>query len=284
MLIYKLYIFFVLILFTIISISVDISAQVKFVNAVSMTIDGKGNVYVLDNETNEIVKLSGDLSFQKKIGKKGWLNGEFDTPTFIDGSSGLDIYLCDGKNFRIQRFDLNLSYVSSLYTNTETFDNNLKFNRPISSVILNSADLYVIDGDNSRIVKFINGSAPILSFAGFQEVEGSLSKPGKILKDSYNSIYVQDKGRNSVMKYDNFGNFVKSIKYDSLLSFSIYKDNLFLLNSEMEIIVYDIKKQAYIGKIEIMLNNNPEEVRDFLVFDTEKFLILEKSKINFYKF
>jgi S-adenosylmethionine hydrolase len=112
-----------------------------------------------------------------------------------------------------------------------------------------------------------------LSFAGFQEVEGSLSKPGKILKDSYNSIYVQDKGRNSVMKYDNFGNFVKSIKYDSLLSFSIYKDNLFLLNSEMEIIVYDIKKQAYIGKIEIMLNNNPEEVRDFLVFDTEKFLL-----------
>jgi hypothetical protein len=284
MLIYKLNIFFILFLFTIISISVDIYAQVKFVNAVSMAIDGKGNVYVLDNETNEIVKLSGDLSFQKKIGKKGWQNGEFDTPTYIDGSSGLDIYLCDGKNFRIQRFDLNLSYVSSLYTNTETFDNNLKFNRPISSVILNSADLYVIDGDNSRIVKFINGSAPVLSFAGFQEVEGSLSKPGKILKDSYNSIYVQDKGRNSVMKYDNFGNFVKSIKYDSLLSFSIYKDNLFLLNSEMEIIVYDIKKQAYIGKIEIMLNNNFEEVRDFLVFDTEKFLILEKSKINFYKF
>ena len=151
-------------------------------------------------------------------------------------------------------------------------------------LFLNSADLYVIDGDNSRIVKFINGSAPVLSFAGFQEVEGSLSKPGKILKDSYNSIYVQDKGRNSVMKYDNFGNFVKSIKYDSLLSFSIYKDNLFLLNSEMEIIVYDIKKQAYIGKIEIMLNNNPEEVRDFLVFDTEKFLIFRKSKINFYKF
>ena len=99
-----------------------------------MTIDGKGNVYVLDNETNEIVKLSGDLSFQKNR-KKGWQNGEFDTPTYLDGSSGLDLYLCDGKNFRIQRFDLNLSYVSSLYTNTETFDNNLKFNRPISSVI-----------------------------------------------------------------------------------------------------------------------------------------------------
>ena len=258
--------------------------SISFLNANSMTTDGKGNIYVLDNEANEVVKLSAELNLLKKVGRKGWNNGEFDTPTYIDGSSGLDIYVCDGKNFRIQRFDLNLSYISALITNLETFDNNFKFNTPISCVIVNSSDLYVVDGENNRIVKFLSGTTPVLSFAGFQDVNGSLSKPGKILKDALNSIYVLDKDKNSLMQYDVFGNFVKPIKYDTLISFSIYKDNIYLLNSNLDIIRYDIKKQAFAERIRAFIDLKPENVKDFLVYDSEKFLILEKNKISYYKF
>lgn len=258
--------------------------SISFLNANSMTTDGKGNIYVLDNEANEVVKLSAELNLLKKVGRKGWNNGEFDTPTYIDGSSGLDIYVCDGKNFRIQRFDLNLSYISALITNLETFDNNFKFNTPISCVIVNSSDLYVVDGENNRIVKFLSGTTPVLSFAGFQDVDGSLSKPGKILKDALNSIYVLDKDKNSLMQYDVFGNFVKPIKYDTLISFSIYKDNIYLLNSNLDIIRYDIKKQAFAERIRAFIDLKPENVKDFLVYDSEKFLILEKNKISYYKF
>jgi hypothetical protein len=228
--------------------------------------------------------LSAELNLLKKIGRKGWNNGEFDAPSYIDGSSGLDIYICDGKNFRIQRFDLNLSYISALITNLETFDNNFKFNTPVSCVIVNSSDLYVVDGENNRIVKFLSGTTPVLSFAGFQDLEGSLSKPGKILKDGLNSIYVLDKDKNSLMQYDVFGNFVKPIKYDSLISFSIYKDNIFLLNTNLDIIRYDIKKQAFAERIRAFIDLKPESVKDFLVYDSEKFLILEKNKISYYKF
>ena len=258
--------------------------SISFLNANSITTDGKGNIYVLDNEANEVVKLSAELNLLKKVGRKGWNNGEFDTPTYIDGSSGLDIYVCDGKNFRIQRFDLNLSYISALITNLETFDNNFKFNTPISCVIVNSSDLYVVDGENNRIVKFLSGTTPVLSFAGFQDVDGSLSKPGKILKDALNSIYVLDKDKNSLMQYDVFGNFVKPIKYDTLISFSIYKDNIYLLNSSLDIIRYDIKKQAFAERIRAFIDLKPENVKDFLVYDSEKFLILEKNKISYYKF
>jgi hypothetical protein len=258
--------------------------SINFMNAVSVTSDGKGNIYVLDNEANEIVKLSNDLMLIKKIGRKGWGSGEFDSPTFIDGSSGLDIYVCDGKNFRIQRFDLNLSYVSSLITNTETFDNNLKFNTPYSCVIINSRDLYVIDGDNFRIVKFLGGTTPMLSFAGFQDIKGSLSSPGKILKDANNALYVLDKVRNSVMQYDIFGTFIKPIQYDTIISFSINRDNMYLLTTNLDIIRYDIKKQAFIDKNKTFIDSNPESIRDFLVYDMEKFFILEKNKISFYKF
>jgi len=257
---------------------------VTFINAVSMTYDGKGNIYVLDNEANEVAKLSNELALIKKVGRKGWINGEFDSPTYIDGSSGLDIYVCDGKNFRIQRFDLNLAYISTLITNLETFDNNLKFNTPISCVIVNSVDLFVVDGENLRIVKFLTGTTPVISFAGFQDVAGSLSKPGKLLKDGSNSIYILDKDKNSLMQYDVFGNFVKPIKYDTIISFSVYKDNIFLLTTNLEIIRYDIKKQAFAEKINAFIELKPESIKDFLVYDSEKFLILEKNKISYYKF
>jgi len=255
-----------------------------FKNAVSVTTDSKGFIYVLDNDANEIIKLSSDLSLVKRIGKKGWGYGEFDTPTYIDGSTGLDIYVCDGKNFRIQRFDLNLSFISALLTNTETFDNSLKFNKPLASVIVNSNDLYVIDGDNYRIVKFQDSKIPVISFAGFQDINGSLSKPVKFLKDGYNNLYVLDKGRNSIMQYDNFGNYIKAINYDTIVSFSIYKDILFILNSNLEIVRYDVKKGAFIDRFASNVFLDAGDVKDFLVYNSEKFIILEKGKINFYKY
>ena len=257
---------------------------INFKNAISMTTDGKGYIYVLDNEANEIVKLSSDLTFVKRMGKKGWDYGEFDTPTYIDGSSGLDIYVCDGKNFRVQRFDLNLAFVSALITNTETFDNNFKFNNPVASVIMHSSELYIIDGDNPRIIKYLDSQTPVLSFAGYQSVDASLSKPVKILKDSYNSLYVFDKGRNAVMVYDNFGNFIKSIKYGNVVSVSIYKDVLYILNSDYEVVKYDARKGALSDKFSVLISSNPEKIKDFLVYSSDKFFILEKDNLNFYKY
>jgi len=49
-----------------------------FRNAVSIVSDVKGDIYVLDNGSNEIIKLSVNLTELKRTGKKGWGNGEFD--------------------------------------------------------------------------------------------------------------------------------------------------------------------------------------------------------------
>ena len=165
-----------------------------FANAVSMTTDGKGFIYILDNENNEVIKFDENLKEVKRTGRKGWNNGEFDSPTNIDGSSGLDIYVTDGINYRIQRFDLNLSFVSSLITNSETFDDKLKFNTPIASVILNSSDLYVIDGENKRIVYFNSGSFPRrpISITLFNP----LAIIFKIYFNKYISIFVFCRNRN----------------------------------------------------------------------------------------
>ncbi len=74
--------------------------------------DGKENIYVLDAGSNQIVKFSNKLEFKKRNGKQGWAEGQYDSPTFIDGSSGLDIFVSDGKNHRVQRLDLDLNLIA----------------------------------------------------------------------------------------------------------------------------------------------------------------------------
>ena len=149
---------------------------------------------------------------------------------------------------------------------------------------MHSSELYVIDGDNPRIVKYLDAQTPILSFAGYQSVDASLSKPVKMVSDSYNSLYVFDKGRNSIMVYDNFGNFIKSIKYGTILAISMNRDLLYILNSDLEIITYSAKKGALSDKFNTIITSKPENIKDFLVYSSDKYLILEKDNLSFYKY
>lgn len=252
-----------------------------FKNAVSLTLDGKGYIYVLDNETNEVIKFDDKLNEIKRIGKKGWNNGEFDSPAYIDGSSGLDIYVTDGVNYRIQRFDLNLSFISSLVTNATTFDDKIKFNTPLASIVLNMNALYVIDGENKRIVYYPDGITPITYFGGFQSAQKPLINPVKLIKDGYNCIYVFDKKSNSIFKYDNFGNYVKSIEYNTIKSVSIF-NNIIYIFAGSELLMYDVSKNAYVDKIPLSKEISDLHITDMLVYSENKILFLEKNKISFF--
>lgn len=251
-----------------------------FKNAVSVTTDRKGFIYVLDNESNEIVKLDENLKEIKRVGKKGWNNGEFDSPTNIDGSSGLDIYVTDGVNYRIQRFDLNLSYVSTLVTNSPTFDDKLKFNTPVASIIINSTAIYVIDGENKRIVYYPDGTTPLTYFGGFQSAQKPFLNPVKLLKDGYNSIYIFDNKANSVYVYDNMGNFIKSLENITIKSVSIFNNIVYIFTGN-ELLLYDVRKNAYVNRI-IPDNMSGLKINDMAVYSENKILFLEKNKISFF--
>lgn len=252
-----------------------------FKNAVSITTDGKGSIYILDNESNEIVKFDDKLTELKRIGKKGWSNGEFDSPTYIDGSSGLDIYVSDGANYRIQRFDLNLSYVSSLITNANTFDDKLKFNTPVASVILNMNTMYVIDGENKRIVYYPDGITPVSYFGGFQSAQKPLVNPVKLFKDGFNCIYVFDNKLGAVFKYDNFGNYVKSIENNTIKSVSIYNNIIYIFTSG-DLLKYDVGKNAYVEKISLPKEISDLIISDVLIYSENKILFLMKKKVTVY--
>jgi len=253
----------------------------NFSNAVSITSDGKGNIYILDSQASEIIKYNDSLKIVKKIGKQGWNNGEFDNPTAIDGSSGMEIYVSDGKNYRIQRFDLNLSYITSIMTNYEGFLQKYRFQKPVATVYINPY-FYVIDGENNRVVAYSaisqSSGTPVFAFGGFQSAQRPMVNPEKIVKDGLNNIYIHDKGEGVIYKYDNFGNYISTFDFKTIISVSSLNNNLYIL-TDSEIMVYDGKSNSFKDKILFADKIVPGKIKDFLVFSASKFYILEKSKL-----
>lgn len=252
-----------------------------FQNAVSVTTDAKDNIYVLDAGSNQIVKYDKDLIYLKRNGKQGWADGQFDSPTFIDGSSGLDIFVSDGKNRRVQRLDLELSFISSLKTNLPDFAENLQFNTPVGTLIMNSSELYVLDGDNHRIIVYKDGRNPSNVFGDYKSGKGELLRPIKIMKDSKNFVYVFDKELKSIIRFDNLGNYVSRLAIDKLETFTIRDNVLYMFNGK-DITLYDLDKNQITGKRKISDKDRKKKFTDLIALGNEKYLLLNKNALSLF--
>ena len=253
-----------------------------FSNAVSVTTDGKENIYVLDAGTNQIVKFDNKLKYLKRNGKQGWDEGQFDSPTCIDGSSGLDIFVTDGKNKRVQRLDLELNPISILKTNLTDFTVDYQYNTPVATLVLNSRELYVIDGDNNRIVIYKDGRNPSGIFGDYSSGKGQLSRPVKILKDGKNFIYVLDKELKTIFRFDNLGNYINRLTIENLESFTITGNTLYMFNGK-EILIYDLERNTVTDTKILPGKISKKKFRDILVLNSKKYLLLEKNTLSLWQ-
>lgn len=280
-------IFFVLILsvfnFSILSAQENVLVKEKsftdFFHSVSIASDAKGFIYILDNESCEIIKLTEDLTEVKRIGKKGWDIGEFYSPSNIDCSTGMSLYVSDKRNGRIQVFDLNLGFMKSINTDLESLDPKYRCRLPSASILINTKDLYVADEDDPKIVIFESSVNPISYFASYQSGEHSLSLPVKISKDSRNCLYIFDAQRKSILKYDNFGSYISSFTLDNIKAMTITNNILYIISGNY-LIYYDIDRGAYTTKIALPEEINKNEITDIYVTNTKKVYILEEYKLS----
>ncbi|MBS1518472.1 MAG: NHL repeat-containing protein [Bacteroidetes bacterium] len=251
-------------------------------NAVSMTIDAKENLYVLDADRNEILKYDTGLELVKRNGKQGWDKGQFDSPTNIDGSSGLDIFVSDGKNRRIQRFDLNLNFIASLNTALTDFPSDLQFNTPLATLVLNTKELYVIDSDNNRIVIYKDGKEPSNVFGDYKSGKGELRRPVRILKDAANFIYVLDKETASILSFDNLGNYLSKYSVKNLETFAIRDNKMYLFDGK-SITVYDLTTRDLLKKVFLPAGTKRKYFTDLLVLSGERYLLLGKKSLSLWR-
>ena len=245
-----------------------------FSNASSMHINAAGFLFITDSGNDEIYKMDTLGKVYKTTGGHGWSESTFDNPVNIY-TTPLSVYIADKNNHSIKRFDRDLNPVSSLYTR-DNDDQNSRFGYPLSCVIATQGDLFILDSENKRVLKFDLFGNFIQNFGGYDYGKYALSNPKAMAGDYNNYLYVAD-GKN-IFIYDQFGNGIGDIRgTEDFISINIVFNNL-TINSKDKIFYYDLShRTGQLEDIKIDLDNTKEEIKSSLIFNNKLYVLTSKE-------
>ena len=192
-----------------------------------LDVDVAGNIYVVNRDRATMTLLDRSLAVRAEVGGPGWEPGTFDLPGGVWARNGLDIYVADYGNHRIQRFDRTLSFVSEFRTRDEE-NADIRFGYPADVALSRLGELYICDTENIRVLKIDPKTQSSTTFGGIGGGKGRLSRPGALQIGPRDNLYVLDGSR--IVVFDPFGNFLREL-YSSLFTSpsAIFADEVRLL-------------------------------------------------------
>lgn len=250
----------------------------SFSEATSFSINPAGFIYVADRVTNMVYKLDTLGNQLISTGGYGWQNGSFDEPVDVF-SNTLTVFVSDKNNHRIQQFDKDLNYVSQLFKHNSK-NQDARFGYPVGCAVSNLGDLYVLETENKRVLKFDLFGNFVMQFGGFNDAKYGLSNPRKIGVAPDNRIYVLN--GNQIYTFDNFGNGLKKMELGAETSMFNTFGNYILLFYGRDLILGNLlsgsTKKLDIGFAE---DYNYSNIVSFVIFNDILYL-LTKTEIQVY--
>lgn len=249
----------------------------SFNSAYSFSINPAGFLYVSDASSNEIIKLDTLGNVIKTIGGYGWNNASFDFPSDVFATT-LNVYVADKFNDRIQIFDKDLNFISSLSSNS--IDNELyNFRYPTGIGVSEQGDMFLLDSDNSRILKFSSSGKFILQIGNYEAGNFALTNP-KVFTVINNKIFVIDNQR--LLIFDLYGNNISTRNLDFIpvnINSTFYG---ITINSSNKIYYSFLKNKNLTIEFNVFEPKINEVITDSLIFNN-KLYILTSNKIFIYR-
>jgi tripartite motif-containing protein 71 len=179
----------------------------EFLYPSAISADPAGNIYVADTGNNRIQKFDSKGNLLAFDGGFGWANGQFQRPADISAINGLDVFVADYENRRIERYDKDLNWINSFRSSPDIAEN-LSFGFVSSVAVSIHGELFLLDAENKKIVKFNSSREPVLSFGDYNWGEGALTEPARLFVSRDDKVYVTDQKAARIAIYDYYGNWL----------------------------------------------------------------------------
>jgi len=256
-------------------------AQTSAIRGTSLDIDLYGNLYILDAGENTVKLLGPDRKVLAAMGGAGWENGRFDRPSGIWARNGMDIFVADYGNHRVQRFDRGLTFVSSLSTR-DSDQPGQRFGYPSDVALSRMGDLFICDTENQRIAKVNSQNKVELSMGGFDAGMGRLYRPTRLDIGPQDHVYVLDGRR--VMVYDMFGNFLHEL-YQGMFtgpSFLFADADRVMVLDDSTVYCFDAEERpAAVLQIHSLPGMTDAKIQGFAANNEQIFFLAETGLVSF---
>ena len=213
-----------------------------------------------------------------KIGGYGWSQSAFDFPVDVYADA-LKIFVVDKNNHRIQRFDKNLNFNFAISTRNSDSEEE-RFGYPLSAVMSNQGDVFILDSENKRILKFDIFGSFIQNFGGYDYGSNALEDPKQLAVSMQNNIFVIDK--NKILIFDQYGNSIGRAEGNEDFTAIRIVFNWLTVNTPDKIYTADLRLPK-LSPSEVLLSGfeKPLEIISSLVFN-EKLYVLTKKSIHIF--
>jgi sugar lactone lactonase YvrE len=194
------------------------TAPGQFDSPIGIAADSKGNVYVVDHNNNRVQKFhvsqNTDGTWNVNVvavwGSPGAAKGQFNAPYGITLDPGGNLWVADGRNHRLQKFDPNGNFLDAVGT-FGTGDG--QFITPVWVNFDAAGNYYVAetnsdpqnpaatDIQNQRVQKFTSANAFVLKWGSYGEAGGQFKLPFDAIPDANGNIYVADYYNTRLQKF-----------------------------------------------------------------------------------
>ena len=218
----------------------------NFNRASSFSLSPEGYFYVTDLGASQVLKLDMDGAVFNTSGGYGWDSRSLTTPLDVCAEM-VYVLVADEENNKINKYDKSLNLAGTVYKK-ESLLNDEVFGYPLSVTVSAMGDLYVLDGENKRIVYFNFFGDYKGNFGGYNSGFYTLDRPRKITALK-NTLAVLD-GRDLVI-FDLFGNFIYKQPLDDKFISVKATDGVITLTSKTEIYIANDAHNLEFTKLDV---------------------------------
>jgi DNA-binding beta-propeller fold protein YncE len=167
---------------------------------VATTVDSAGNLWVVDEGKDQLIKLDSQGKVIYKVGSRGSGEGKLRNPADMAVSSDGIIYVADKNNGRIEVFNTDGVFLKVLKSGAPVA-------KPIA-VALSDKGLYVLDDEQKRLVLLSENGQVLKEIGGVGEGRGMFEKPVDVAATK-DEVFVLDAGKKRVHVFDHEGNLTR---------------------------------------------------------------------------
>lgn len=261
----------------------------------SFAIDPAGTIYIVERARSRIRRMNLKGGAMSVLGGPGASEGQFDQPSDIDPTNGLVLVVADAGNSRIQRFSREFLFLESLVVGRYEragIDSNPDQPRyrqeesvsphgsgwPIAVKTTPNNDTYAIDAYNNLVVKWDQDRNIIQLIGEYNQGEGALSRPVALELGPNETLYVLDTGHASVLVYDAFGGYLRSIGeglLDDATSLVHHLDRLFIVLQDRLVVMHEAGRLDVVVAVE-----GPGPLLDVAFHEGELFLLTASTLLK----